>query len=249
MADLSDLSKDSGADVTIPTDAGDASDAGVAIDAGDANAYTFSDDFNRADSATIGNAWIEKNPAFQIASGRALRVEQSNIDFRDLVVYRPANEAYLDITATMEVVLANVDAGSGSWEQLHVRIQPSSIAQANTLDAYIMFAQSGGKSALTIARSRQQQPYFVLGSFQLSTPMVVGTTYRFTLQAKGVNPVNLIGQVERFDNPGWTTLGSGQFPDGDKNNAIVTPGVVGFSASNADPTGAYSYDNFAAWGN
>jgi hypothetical protein len=30
---------------------------------------------------------------------------------------------------------------------------------------------------------------------------------------------------------------------------VITPGVVGFSASNVDPTGAYAYDNFVASGN
>ena len=247
ISDLSDLggSADSAAEVGIDV----ATDVTI-TDAGEAgNAYAFSDDFNRADSGAIGNGWIAKSPGFALASDRALRVNQSSSDFRDLVVYRPPAEAYLDIQASMEVVLSGIDGGGGAWEQLHVRIQPSTITIPGTLDAYIMFAQGGGTTAMTIARQRLQTAYVVLGTFQLTNALVAGATYRFTLHTTGAGPVTLYGAVERFDSPTWTMLGSTTIQDLDTAQAIVTPGVVGFSASSVDPTGAYSYDNFVASGN
>ncbi len=253
VVDLSDLGHDAASeagDGTTSFDAGDAGDAGDASDAGDAETgYNFSDDFDRPDSGTIGNGWIAKSPAFEIASGRVRRVNESALDFRDLVLYRPPSEAYLDLQASVEVVLSNVGADSGSWEQLHVRVQPSTISVPNTLDAYIMFAQNGGTTAIEIARTRLQQAYVVLGTLQLTAAMVVGTTYRFTLHVSGTNPVAIVGSVERHDATSWTLIGSTTIQDVDTANAIVTPGVAGVSASIVDPTGAYSYDNFVASGN
>jgi len=149
----------------------------------------------------------------------------------------------------MVVVTSGLDGGSGSWQQIHVRVQPSTVDAIGRLDDYMMFPHGGGASSIDIARNRiTSSAYSIVTTFQLSSPMVPNIAYRFTLSATGASPVVLSGSVERLDGSAWTLLGSALTQDLD-SSAVTTPGVVGFSASNADPTGAYTYDDYVATGN
>jgi len=241
VVDLSTLGSDAGpADVVVPVE--------TSNDASPDAAYSFADDFNRADGA-IGNGWIAKSPGFDLASGHVVRDNVSSLDFLDLLVHRPSTEAVLDVHASMEVVPSGLDGGSGSWEQLHVRVQPSTVDAISRLDDYMLFPHGGGATSIDIGRNRiVTSAYTILTTFQLAAPLTAGLTYRFTLAATGTSPVVLFGSVERFDAPSWTLIGSATTQDLDAN-AITTPGVVGFSASNSDPTGAFTYDEFVVLGN
>jgi len=247
VVDLSTLGSDAG----VGPDAAEtgAPDVIVPEASSDASAYSFSDDFNRADGS-IGNGWVVKNPSFDLASGHMVRDKVSSLDFLDLLVHRPTTEAVLDIHASMVVVLSGADGGGGSWEQIHVRIQPSTVDAIGRLDDYMMFPHGGGANSIDIGRNRiTSSAYAIVTTFTLSSPMVAGAVYRFTLSATGASPVVLFGSVERLDGPStWTLIGSAQTQDLDPS-AVTTPGVVGFSASNADLTGAYTYDDYVATGN
>src|SRR5690606_17165685 len=78
----------------------DPEDGGAPIDAGPdgsnaPNPSLFFDDFQRPESATVGNGWIEKVDKFAIVGGA---VRQAGIgSYRDMIVRRPASEDLLDV--------------------------------------------------------------------------------------------------------------------------------------------------------
>src|SRR5687768_15214192 len=78
------------------------------------------DGFDRADSATIGAGWIEKNPgAFALSSGRAAKLTVGT-GYRDNLVYRPAAEDGRDVDAAIELQLTTASPG---YPQIAVRVQ------------------------------------------------------------------------------------------------------------------------------
>ena len=200
-------------------------------------AADFTDDFNRADNASIGNGWIEKSQAaFTLIGNEAAKVAVGGNDYRNNVVYRPSSEDLLDVEASIELRLLSLPVG---YPQVLVRAQSSTIASTNTLDAYLLYMNDSATQAV-IARQRGSDYDQQLRTFTLSPALNASDRYRLRLRATGTNPVVLNAYVERF-NGTWTLIGQGSYSD-TAANRIVAAGSVGFGGYVETN---YRYDNFA----
>ncbi len=200
---------------------------------------TFSDNFDRADAAALGNGWIEKNAAaFGIAAGRADKVATPSGDYRNNIVYRPAGEDRLNVEALMEF---RPEATPIGYPSIITRLQQATAGTNNGFDGYMMFMDTS-PTLCVIARQRADGNYETrLAQFNLSTPLVNGNTYRMRLSTMGTTTVSLIGTVEQLIGGTWTVIGSATAND-TAAQRISTAGAVGFTGYIED---AYSFDNFS----
>ena len=132
---------------------------------------TFTDNFTRADSATLGNGWIEKTAsAFSVVSGRAQKLATPGADYRDNIVFRPANEEALNTEVSIEIRRSNNPVG---YPQLLTRLQSATAATPSRFDGYMLhLADSSTQATL----SRQF-------GFEWDTPLV---TFNPVLDRKSV---------------------------------------------------------------
>lgn len=197
----------------------------------------FVDNFARADAADIGNGWIEKAPtAFSIAGGEAAKVSAGGNDYRNNIVYRPAAENQLDVEASIEARFLTSDIG---YPNVAVRVQSSTVASANMLDAYLLYLNNSGTQAL-LARQRGGAYDTQLATFGVSPAINTTDRYRLRLRAVGTNPVVLNAFVERLVGSSWVTSGQATFNDV-ANDRIATAGSVGFGGYIET---SYRFDNF-----
>lgn len=201
-------------------------------------AGTFVDGFDRADNASLGGGWIEKNPAaFSLAGGRAQKIATAGGDYRNNLVYRPTAEDLLNTEASVEIRLQSVFPVG--YPMVAVRMQPGTIATAGRFDGYILY-MSDSASTATLARQQGTDYDTLLSSFTLSQPLTPTDTYRLRLRASGSSPVQLNAYVERQNGAVWQVLGETSFSDSSASR-IMTPGSVGFSGYVENN---YSFDNF-----
>jgi hypothetical protein len=198
----------------------------------------FTDNFNRANDANVGNGWLEKSPtAFSLDGNEVAKVAAGGGDYRNNVVYRPASEDLLDVEASMELRLLNTSVG---YPQLMVRGQSATIATTNTLDAYLLYL-SNSPGLATLARQRGGGFDTALTTFALAPALNTTDRYRMRLRATGTNPVQLAAFVERWTGSAWQIIGQAAFNDGSAGR-IATAGAVGFGGFTET---SYRYDNFA----
>ena len=201
---------------------------------------SFSDNFDRADAAALGNGWIEKNAnAFRIAGNRADKLATASGDYRNNIVYRPAGEDRRDVEAVMEF---RPEATPIGYPSLLTRIQQATAGTNNGFQGYMLFMDSSNTLAV-IARQLADGNYETrLGQFNLSTPLVNGQTYRMRLSTVGTTTVTVTGTIEQLTGGGtWTVLGTVTGTD-TAAQRIANPGAVGFTGYVED---AYSFDNFS----
>jgi len=203
----------------------------------EASAEPFVDDFNRANSANIGNDWVEKNPAAFAISGNEVVPSTTVPNYWDNVVHRPVGEAFSNGRASVEFRLTNSDIG---YPQVIVRAQPGTIASAGNLDCYIAFLESNA-TAFRIGRQRGSDMYTVLASGTLSESVTTSGRYRVSLESQGTNPVQLVATMERWNagTSAWVQIGSLSTNDS-SGQRLSAAGVVGFGKS---------VDNFAVYDN
>jgi len=201
-----------------------------------AGAVDLFDDFERADSGSLGNGWIEKTDnAFTIQGGEAAK-QSVPTGYIDNIVYRPASEDLLDQEASIEL---NWLSGSIGYPQLFVRIQSATVAQAGNLDGYMLYVSDSNTQAVL---GRQTGGTFVntLATLNLSSALNTIDRFRLRLRATGATPVQLLAWVERFDGSAWQIIGQATVNDAAANR-ISAPGAVGFGGYVEN---SYSYDNF-----
>jgi hypothetical protein len=199
-------------------------------------ASDFLDGFDRANSAALGNGWIEKSAnALAINSGRAIKQAVSTW-YRDNIAYRPATENLRDVEASTEFRLNTLPAG---YPQLLVRVQTDTAAIANNLDGYILFISDSTNLA---ELGRQEGTVFEtpLSSFTLSPALNATDTYRLRLRAVGTNPVQLAAFVERLNGSNWEIIGQASVNDSSPAR-IQNAGSVAFGGHTE---ANYSFDNF-----
>jgi hypothetical protein len=236
-------------DAGMPLDAAatlDGSTVDTAVPAAPDGALFF-DDFDRADSTTIGNGWIAKRPAFDIA-GQTLLRHATGPNYSDNVLYRPVAEARADVWVSAIVRFYKLGSNN-DYPQILARIDPTTVATAGTLDAYLLFPANGGTTTMVITRQRGPESGMggtSLGNFQLNMPFDVDHVFRFNLIVSGATPVTILGSVEIFDNgsQSWISDGSAAFTDTDPQLRLTSPGVMGVSGSSQDQSGDFSYDDF-----
>lgn len=230
-------SADVAAPMTIDGSTEGTSDGDV-VDGSDSGSYTFLDDFARADTTSgLGNGWVDKSPAFRIASGEAVRLANTSGSYTDLVTTRPANEAILDVEISVEVRFVPGPTWPG-YAQLAARVQTSTLHTAGAMDAYLIYRNQDdgpdGKT-FTIKRDRTVGGGAALASFRAEGLVAdPGKTFRLRLRVRGASPVELAGSVEQETTSGWTELGSTVVQDA-STLRIDTAGVVGLGAAGAPP--------------
>ena len=230
----------SGHDHTPPTGTGtppgsSGSSGGVIDDGGidaaseaAASLPTFTDDFNRPDTTSVGNGWVEKTPgAFPVVAGAAQQ-SQTGI-YRNLFVARPASENVLDVLVQATVMFPNTMADPC----LFARIQPASI-QKDRFVGYSVYPD--GPDYLYISRDDGQM-FNDVGSAAISPALVPGMSYRLSLQVTGANPVHLVGSISKLDG---TVIAAITASDSNAKQ-ITVAGVVGFGSSVA---GGGRFDDF-----
>ena len=199
-------------------------------------AGNFTDDFTRANSAVLGNGWIEKSAnAFAINANAAQKLAVTS-SYRDNIVYRPASEDVRDAEVSVEFRLTSLPVG---YPQLFTRIQSSSAAVANFLEGYILFMND---SPTQVILGRQLGSSFetTLSTLTLATPLNTTDLYRMRLSATGSDPVQLAAYIERSDAGSWQILGQTTIMDSSPER-ISQPGSTGFGGY---IEGNYSFDNF-----
>jgi len=198
--------------------------------------YDFLDAFNRPDSATLGNGWLEKAPqAFELTSGSVRKLASSS-GYLDNIVYRPASEDALDVEASIEFQLQNPLPG---YPQLFTRIQQATVGTAGTLDGYILFVNDDATIAFV---GQQVGSGFLteLASMNISPALNTSDTYRMRLRTTGTSPVQINAYIERLAGSTWQVIAQLSFADTSPAR-ITSPGSVGFGGYIED---GYLYDNF-----
>ena len=197
----------------------------------------FFDDFNRADSNSLGNGWIEKSPsAFRIQANELQKMSVSS-GYRDNIAYRPTTETMLDGETTVEVILASASPG---YPQIFTRVQSATASQPGYLDGYILYI---GDRLDRLELGRQNGGGWVnsLATLWLNENLIVGERYRMRLSATGTSPVMVSASIERMTDSGFVEIGSATVNDNSAQR-IQLPGVAGISGYVEQQT--YRYDNF-----
>lgn len=138
----------------------------------------FADDFNRADSATVGNDWIERDGAYWDIYSNQLRWLGGG-NYRTVQCYRPTSENFANGTISVEFVRTATDTAP------HVQAR-ANVAGPTFYTAYILY------STLYIAKVVNNTKTS-LGSQVLST-IANGTAYKLTFVLNGTS---LSAQVHR----------------------------------------------------
>lgn len=194
------------------------------------------DNFNRADSATVGNNWVEKNPtAFGIASNAVTKAAVGT-GYRDNIVYRPSGENVADVEASVEIRFNSAQPG---YPQVLTRVQTGTVGGANILDGYIIYISDNTTQAVL---GRQSGSAFVttLANITISPALNTTDTYRLRLRTTGTTPVAVTGWVERLNGATWDVIGTATVDDND-GARFTAAGSVGFSGY---VESSYSLDNF-----
>lgn len=221
----------------LSSDSGNKNDA-TATDASTGADANFLDDFNRPNSTSIGNDWMEKTPAaFSLSNDAVLRGAFGTFNYADGLAYRPPGEDLEDCQISIEVAFA---ADAGGYPQIHARVQEDTVAQAGNLDSYLLYLSSA--TMATVSRTRGATNLSDLSSATLTEPLVASERYRLTLRVSGKLPVSIFGTVEHFESGAWTLIGQASALDTDPTQ-LDDAGTVGFS-STTDDVDHYSYDNF-----
>jgi hypothetical protein len=194
------------------------------------------DNFDRADSATVGNSWVEKTAAaFAISGNRATKAAVGT-GYRDNIVYRPSGENVADVEASVEL---RITGGSPGYPQVLTRVQTDTVGITGLLDGYILYVSD---SFTNVVLGRQSGANFVTTLANITTSPAMNTTdtYRLRLRTTGTTPVAVTGWVERLNGATWDVIGTATVNDND-GARFTAAGSVGFSGyveSN------YSFDNF-----
>jgi hypothetical protein len=251
LTDLDGLSVgDASANVDSATDDQRTESDGAAdvADARDEDATTpdplsFTDDFNRDDSSTIGNAWVMKYaPAFQLLGQGAQRLfPDSNHDFVDNIVYRPTSESLSNVEVSVEVHFSGASIG---YAQIHARVQPSTLGTSGQLDSYMLFTNASSTTAVIARQHGGSSAFTGIGNIMIAPALNATDTFRLRLRVTGASDVTVHGYVERRSGTNtWDVIGEASTLDTSVDK-ITTAGTVGFSGGRPESAGIYTYDNF-----
>jgi hypothetical protein len=194
------------------------------------------DNFDRADSATIGNSWVEKSAAaFAIAGNRVTKASVGT-GYRDNIVYRPSGENVADVEASVEM---RITGGSPGYPQVLTRVQTGTVGTTGVLDGYILYVSD---SFTNVVVGRQSGANFVTTLANITTSPAMNTTdtYRLRLRTTGTTPVAVTGWVERLNGASWEIIGTATVNDND-GARFTAAGSVGFSGY---VESSYTFDNF-----
>jgi hypothetical protein len=207
-------------------------------DPGDPGAGNVLDNFERADSAVLGNGWIEKNPgAFALSGGSAVKLGVAE-GYRDNVVFRPATENILNTETSVQFRLNSASPG---YPQLFARIQTDTALTPNQLDGYILYVSNSSTGAV-LGRQRADNFVTALANINISPGLNTTDLYRMRMRVEGTSTVSLTAYIERWNGNSWDIIGQGSAADS-SGGRIPTAGSTGFGGY---VEASYTYDNFDA---
>ena len=183
----------------------------------------FTDDFNRADSATVGNGWIESVDAVWSILSNKLRHTPNGSDYLTQQVWRPTSEDFADgvievewkrsTTSQYPIICARKQAGANTYYL-------AGLISSTTV--YISKVVAGTRTNLT------SKAVTALGT--------TGNTFKFTFTLSGSS---LTLRVDGITNPGFIDEITVE------DSSITASGQCGLSGcTGAGPT--LDYDNFSA---
>lgn len=195
------------------------------------------DNFDRPDSTTLGNGWIENTPSTFIISNGQVAKQSSSSGYLQNLVYRPGSEDVQDVAVSME--LRQVRPTAAGYPQIYARIQSSTVGYG-WIDGYILYLRDSSTDFI-LGRQRGNSFVTALSTFTLTEPLTSVGVYRMSLQVTGSNPVQLLATVERqTTSGGWEIIGMASATDS-STQRLDNAGSVGFSGY---IYGGYMYDNF-----
>jgi hypothetical protein len=213
----------------------------VAFTVNTVGGFSFTDDFERADNAAIGNNWVEKTPAtFSIMSGAIAKVAAGD-SYHNNIVYRPAGEALGDCEAILEFIVPS--AAAVGYPQVIARAQTDTIADADALDAYLLFLNNSA-SEIIIRRQTGTGSGTNIATGAVSPTIQNGNQYRFRLRVTNpdASTVRVEGWVEEYVTDAWVQRANISSDDTDaaRHSADGTFGFSGFTEA-----GQYTYQLFS----
>jgi hypothetical protein len=200
------------------------------------------DDFNRANSANLGNGWIERTPATFSLAGNRVTKAATGTGYRDNLAYRPSGENRLNAEASVE---ARLNGLPPAYPSVFVRGQTTLGFSGYLLHIDDDLAQASlyriepGPSMVTVPPPGSNAT--LLAQIAISPVLNTTDTFRLRLRATGILPVALQAYVERLTPSGWQIIGQATVDDGGLLQ-ILTAGTAGFTGHVEGPV--YSFDNF-----
>lgn len=206
----------------------------------------FFDDFDRPDSALVGNGWREKD-------GMAFRLRESSVA-AEVVAPRPffnntvtRGPVAADLTIEVEFFIETFDEVNHPF--LLARVL-GSFTSGEPLTGYLMEPQPED-GELCVLRLQGANGFSAVACTAYCDPtqrqcLEAGARYRSRLTVRGSGPVDLLGELERQDNGEWVEVASVVTAD-TAAAAIVEAGEFGFGGGqNGSQLGNYQFDNFRA---
>jgi len=178
----------------------------------------FNDDFNRADSTTVGNGWTELATARSEISGNQLLMTAGG-SFINNIVYAPVAADWQNGTVEVDFTIT----GSNSVPQLHARYNPA------TGQGYILFFLNN----LIRFDANNNGSLSTMDSGSLT--LVAGVNYRFSITMDGNNKTGVVRNVDTSTD--LLTLVD------NVNSTYPNSGSMGLSINTG---GDASYDNFVS---
>lgn len=183
----------------------------------------FLDDFNRADSAGLGNNWTEQSDIYGILGGQA-RSSGGGVNWKNSCI-RPTGEQWENGTVEVEFTVA---AAFQTYPRLEARFtMPGGIPQY-----YATYATS---TTLYIGRY-QSSSWNTIGSQAISPALSVGTKYRLTFILNGSSLTAELREASSGDLLASKNVTSSH---------ITGPGRQGFGTG-ATATQPTDFDNFSS---
>lgn len=194
------------------------------------------DNFNRADSANIGNGWIEKTPEVFSLAGNQVQKNALSSGYLNNIVYRPASEDVRDVEVSAEI---RFTAASPGYAQIFTRVQSADVTIPTSLNGYILYLNDNNSQAI-LGRQIGSSFVITLAELFLSPALNQTDTFRLRMSSIGANPVQLAAYVERLNSGTWQIIGQANVAD-TSSERYDTAGTVGFGGYTE---GSYRFDNF-----
>lgn len=164
----------------------------------------FYDNFNRADNDDIGNGWVEKTPSIFSLNGGEITGTSGITVFDNNIVYRPDVDT-VDVEASMEFIVTSSVADRPTYPQVHARIDPADVGQAEQLSSYTLFYDKDAASMVVTPIDNREECYLSLWPIPGGI-LDTGERYRMRFIVTGTDPVNLRGILDQFVNEAWQVL-------------------------------------------
>jgi lysophospholipase L1-like esterase len=188
-------------------------------------AEVFSDTFDRADSATVGNSWTEETAAAWSIASNKLHGLRTTGDYQSLQIKRPPEEAFIDGVISVDFIWPG--SPTNCFPQVHGRAQGTS-----DNSVYLAYCAT---STQTFYLSKSIAGTYTDLATQAGLSLATGVNYRITLTLNGSS---ISGKLVNLDT--GAVLANLTRLDG----ALSGPGVAALSIGSTSTVNAVDFNNF-----